>query len=86
MVLSMRERIWGMVVGWLGGAVAQQDQDDADEDAHEAEADTQALQRAKAAPLAGADKVHADDASDAKKSNPDHDDAQLAFGDHRPAL
>jgi hypothetical protein len=75
-----------MVVGWLSRAVAQQDQDDADEDAHEANADTHALQRAKPAPLAGADKVHADDGGDAEKSDPDHNDAQLTFGDHRPAL
>jgi hypothetical protein len=70
------------LAGWSGRVVASQDQDDAGDDAHDADADAHLLQWPKATPLARTDDVHADDAGNPDQGQYDDDNAQLALGDH----
>jgi hypothetical protein len=76
--------VWS--VDWLSGAVAQADQDDADDDSHDAQADPDLLQRAEPTPLAGAGEVHSDDAGDCEQGEYDDENAELALGNHTDAL
>ena len=83
---DLRVRCEGMMVswlvGWLGRAVAEANQNEAHGNGCDAEADPYPLQRAEAAPLTSADEIHRDSAEDGEQAWCDDDDTELSLGDH----
>jgi len=74
------------LVGWLGRAVTQADQDAAYDNGGETETDPYALQWPESAPLTGADKVHSDGGDDHEQAERDDGKAKLTFSYHHYAL
>jgi len=70
------------LIGWLGRAVAQANQDETYGNSRDAETDSYSLQWAETAPLAGADEVYCCDAKDGEQTERDDNDAELTLGDH----
>jgi hypothetical protein len=71
-----------LLVCWLGRPVAAKDQNETHGQGHEAEAETEVLQRPETAPSASTDEIHRDDGQDDQQAKTDDCNTKLPLGDH----